>query len=80
MDEYVDICVLESNAAATILTSLLETKNIPHRVVNHRDSAFSGAYKDSLGWGHLEAPEAYRDEIRAVLESMSGGADTETPE
>ena len=70
MEAFERICVIESNAAATVLAAQLEAQNIPHRIVTHRDSAFDGVYEDSLGWGRLEAPAAHREAIETILKAL----------
>jgi hypothetical protein len=39
-------------------------------VVSYRDPAYSGIFQVVRGWGHLEAPEFYRDQIEQIVDDL----------
>ena len=71
MEEMKRAAVLENAIQAQLLDSILAEQHIPHVMVSYRDSAYDGIYQLRRGWGHVEAPERYREEITAILEDLS---------
>ncbi len=69
MNETIVIADLENRMEATILSDLLSEQGIPHMIQEHSDSAYgSVAYMGvGGGWGHISAPEEYRDYILSLL-------------
>jgi hypothetical protein len=49
----------------------LKEKEIPHIIRSYHDSAYDGLWQTQSSWGHLEAPEEYRDEIMEIFNNMS---------
>ena len=74
MDEFKRILVLRDLIEAGLLDSLLTERGIPHVMISYRDSAYDGIYQVSKGWGHVEAPEEYRDRITAIYGDLSSSA------
>lgn len=59
---------LDNEFEADVLVSMFEQEKIPHSVVSHHSSAYDGLFQMTLGWGHLEIPEEYRQKSEALLE------------
>ena len=74
MEEFKRILVLRNVVEAGLLGSLLTERGIPHVMVSYRDSAYDGIYQISKGWGHVEAPEEYRERITAIHDDLSSSA------
>jgi len=70
MESYSKILVLENEMEAQRLDSILEQENIPHVVRSYHDSVYDGIFQSQRGWGHLEAPEKYSEQIREIFEKM----------
>ncbi|MDI6784814.1 MAG: hypothetical protein QME64_12070 [bacterium] len=70
MEEYIKIAVLENEIQAQLLDDILKEQNIPHIMRSYHDSVYNGLYQLSKGWGRVDAPEQYRDEILAILETI----------
>ena len=70
MPEYEKICDLNSQVEAMTLKAALEQREIPFMVQSHEDSAYDGLFQLGRGWGHIEAPTEYADEIRSVLNEI----------
>jgi len=51
----------------------LSSRGIPHIMQSYHDSALDGLFQGQRGWGHIEAPQSYRDEILAVIEDLKSG-------
>ena len=80
MQEFKRILVLENAIEAQLLDSVLTEKGIPHVMVSCRDSAYDGIYQLRRGWGHVEAPERYREDIAAIRRDLSQAQPTSTDE
>lgn len=71
MEEYEKIVVLSSEFEAGLLSEILEDKKIPFGIVSSADSAIGGIWQLENGWGYVEAPPQYRDEIILIYEQIS---------
>ena len=67
----VKILILENEIEAMLLDEILTDKNIPHLIRSYHDSAYDGLWQSQSGWGHLEAPDEFRDEIMKIYNEMS---------
>ena len=63
MNRYKKILVLENEIEASLLIKRLDEAGIPYVVKSYYDSALDGLYQAQKGWGHIEAPEDYRNTI-----------------
>ena len=79
MDKLEKIAVLDNEVQAELVDSVLEERSIPHVMRSYYDSALDGIFQARAGWGHVEAPLSFRDEILAVIEDVKrrAAADTE---
>jgi hypothetical protein len=64
------IVVLENEIEAQLMDSILKERQIPHRIRSYHDSAYDGIYQVQKGWGIVEAPESYKDEITAIQKDL----------
>lgn len=67
----VKILVLNNEIEAKLLSGLLKEKSIPHLIRSYHDSVYDGLFQMQSGWGHLEAPEEFRDEIIKIFDGMA---------
>ena len=63
---------MENEIEANLLDGLLKEREIPHVIRSYHDSAYDGLWQYHSGWGQLDAPEEYRDEILMIYSEMSG--------
>jgi hypothetical protein len=70
MAEYQNIVVLGNEVQAELIDALLEERAIPHVMRSYHDSALDGLFQGGNGWGHVEAPGEYREEILAIFEEV----------
>ena len=66
MDQFKKIVVLQNALEAKLMESVLKERDIPHRMRSYHDSAYDGLFQVTKGWGHVEAPEEYEDQIKAI--------------
>jgi hypothetical protein len=71
MTRTVKILVLSNEIEAKLLSGLLSEKSIPHLIRSYHDSVYDGLFQVQSGWGHLEAPEEFRDEITKIYDGMA---------
>ena len=76
MEEFKKIAVLENEIQARLLDSILTERDIPHRLRSYHDSAYDGIFQTQKGWGIIQAPLQYKDEILTILDDLPL-ADTE---
>ena len=72
MERYKKIVVLNSDLEAKIVDDLLKDRGIPHRIRSYHDSAYDGLFQAQKGWGIVEAPEEFEDEIRNLCSALPG--------
>ena len=72
MEGFKKIIVLQSCDEAEVMDAVLKQREIPHRIRSYHDSALDGIFQISKGWGHIEAPEEYRDEIKEIYSGLPG--------
>jgi hypothetical protein len=75
MEEFKTILVLENEIEAQLLDSILTERDIPHFIKTYHDSAYDGIYQSQKGWGRLESPEEYKQEIMEIYASLPVNAD-----
>jgi hypothetical protein len=71
MEKPVKILMLRNQMEAQLLDGLLMENNIPHIIRSYHDSVYDGLWQTKTGWGHVEAPEEYADEIKNLYNEMS---------
>ena len=71
MEKAVRILILNNEIEAKLLGEILTEKKIPHLIRSYHDSVYDGLFQVQTGWGHLEAPASFREEIMKTYEEMS---------
>ena len=69
-EDFKKIVVLANEIEAQLMDSILTERQIPHRMKSYHDTAYDGIFQAQKGWGIVEAPESYRDEIKAIQEDL----------
>ena len=67
MSEYQKITVLKNEIQARLLDAELKKLKIPHFLRSYHDAAYNGIYQQQKGWGIIEAPTEYKEEILSIL-------------
>ena len=71
MNRTIKILVLNNAIEANHLEGLLKERGIPHIIRSYYDSAYDGLWQFHKGWGQLDAPEEFKDEILKIYNEMS---------
>jgi len=79
MDRFVRIATLDDEVQAEALDALLSGQNIPHVMASYHDAALDGLFQGSRGWGHVEAPEAFREQILTILADLKNRPSASPP-
>ena len=72
MERLKKVAVLQNQHEAKLIDDLLTERDIPHQIKSYHDSALDGLFQVTKGWGHVEAPEEYKDEIKTILKDLPG--------
>jgi len=72
MEHYEKILQLDNEFEAERMREILEERKIPFAIIPRFDSALGGITNLELGWGYLEAPQRYRDEILTEYQALTG--------
>jgi hypothetical protein len=70
MEEFKKIIVLENEIEARLIDSVLNERNIPHRVRSYHDSAYDGIFQTQKGWGVVLAPPEYEEEVLSIYQDL----------
>jgi len=79
MDQFERIATLDDEVQAEALDAMLSGQNVPHLMACYHDTALDGIFQGSRGWGHVEAPEAYREQILAMLADLKNKPSSSPP-
>lgn len=71
VEEFVKIIIFENEVEARHLEAILKERNIPHLIRSYHDLAYDGIFQTQKGWGHLEAPKNYSEEIEEICDDLS---------
>ena len=70
MSHYEIILVLQNEVEASHLEAILNEHNIPHFIKSYHDLAYNGLFQFQKGWGQVEAPPEYRDDIIEIYHDL----------
>ena len=70
MAKFNKILVLNNEIEARLLDAVLTEQEIPHLMRSYHDRAYDGLWQQQQGWGHVEAPEDYREQILSIYEDL----------
>jgi hypothetical protein len=70
MEDLERIVDLDNEIFATLMESVLNEREIPHILRTYHDSAYDGLFVNTQGWGFIEAPPEFRDEILNIYEDL----------
>ena len=71
MESYEKILVLNNEFEANLLEEVLTDRKIPHGIVTSDDTALGGIMEMEFGWGYVEAPEKFKEEIIKIFEEIT---------
>jgi hypothetical protein len=79
-EEFVKIIIFENEVEARHIEAILNERNIPHLIRSYHDLVYNGIFQTQKGWGHLEAPEEFRDEIEEICDDLMSSESEPSPE
>jgi hypothetical protein len=71
MTQIEKILTFKNEFEASLLDEILNDKDIPHIIRTYHDSAYDGLWQAQSGWGHIEAPVEFREEILKIYNEIS---------
>jgi hypothetical protein len=71
METYEKILSINNEFEASILEEVLIDRKIPYGIVTESDSSFGPIESMEIGWGYVEAPPEYRDEIISIYAEIT---------
>ncbi len=70
MPKYKKIFTIDNNIQAQLVEAVLIERDIPHFMRTYHDSVYDGLFQVQMGWGHIEAPEEYEEEILRICNEL----------
>ena len=70
MEDYFKAVTLDNEIEAALMESILKERHIPHLMRSYHDTAYDGLYQTQKGWGVVNAPESYLEEIIEILSDL----------
>ena len=70
MEDLERIIDLDDEITARLIGSILQERDIPHILRTYHDSAYDGLWTFQQGWGFIEAPPEYREEIMKIYDDI----------
>ena len=71
MENTEKILILDNQIEAKLMEEILTEKDIPFIIRSYHDSAYDGLWQMQSGWGHIEAPPKYKEEILEVYKIVT---------
>jgi hypothetical protein len=72
VEKFKKILVLNNEVEAQLLDAVLEEQEIPHLMRTYHDRAYDGLWQQQQGWGHVEAPEEFKERILSIYQDLRG--------
>lgn len=69
-EEIIKVATLENEIEAKLLAAVLEDKGIPHIIGSYHDAAYDGIFQIQRGWGYINAPASYKNEILEIISDI----------
>jgi len=71
MEEFEKILDLDNEFETSILEEVLTDRKIPYGIVRADDSSFGSIESMEFGWGYVEAPGKFKDEIIEIYAEIT---------
>lgn len=62
---------------ADLFCTMLRTEGIPFVLLDHSSLVFDGLFQMTMGWGHVEVPEAFEEAAEVLYDTMRTSMETE---
>lgn len=71
MEKLEKVLVLNNEAQARLLESVLRQRKIPHLLRSYSDAAYDGLWQPQRGWGHIEAPKRFHEAVLEIYRDLT---------
>jgi hypothetical protein len=71
MENFEKILTINNEFEASILEEVLIDRKIPYGIVTESDSSFGPIESMEIGWGYVEAPPEFKDEIISIYAEIT---------
>ncbi|MEW5815852.1 MAG: hypothetical protein AB1798_10725 [Spirochaetota bacterium] len=61
---------MNNEIEAQVMEGILNEREIPHYIRSFNDSAYNGLFQLEKGWGYIETPEEYVEEIKSIYAEL----------
>jgi hypothetical protein len=61
---------IDKEMEANFLEMVLKDRDIPYVFVSYHDTAYDGIFQLQHGWGHVEVPMEYVEEVQQLYEEV----------
>jgi len=78
LSDFVKIAIISNEVQAQYLAALLKVREIPHVIQSYHDTAYDGIFQTMKGWGHIEAPPEFKEEILGLMNEIDDAPDDES--
>jgi fructose-bisphosphate aldolase class II len=68
--QLINIAVLENAIEAQLIGSILDQREIAHRLRSYHDTAYDGLFQMQKGWGNLYASQSHQQEILQIIKEV----------
>jgi hypothetical protein len=68
--EFVNIAILDNIVETQLVDSILNEREIPHRIRSFHDTAYDGLFQFQMGWAALWGPVSSKSEILEILHDV----------
>ena len=66
----VKVSPINSLFEAQLVDSVLNERDIPHRIRSFHDTAYDGLFQVQKGWGEIYGPAEYKKEIMDIIDDI----------
>lgn len=73
-EDYIKVAILDNEVEARLIESILDERDIPHRLRSYHDTAYDGLFQTQKGWGEVRAPKSYEEDILAIIDDVREAA------
>ena len=67
---FLKIAILDSIIEAQLMGSILDERDIPHRLRSYHDTAYDGLFQVQKGWGEIRAPSQFKGQVLELLREI----------
>ncbi len=75
-----NVIPIDQQIEAAYLESVLKDREIPYVLVSYYDTAYAGLFQSQNGWGHVEVPLEYADEVKNLYTEVKKALPAEREE